>query len=289
MRIILFSFITFFASLSCAYANDQSLSALDLRIQEEQQLEQENFALLAHKPNYLLFANYNLQPNQAPWQGLGGGTTPIKRTESNFQISFKTLLGHDLFMPNDGLFLAYTQKSFWQIYNKTLSSPFRDTNYNPELFYRMRFAKALGESLTLRTLSFGIEHESNGRADPLSRSWNRLYSTAAANTGNLLITAKLWWRIPEQPAKDNNPDIARFLGYSELYAHYKKRQQVFGLMLRPNISHKFKSSIKLDYSFPLHGQLKGYVQYYNGYGESLIDYNHRNQSFGFGIALSHWL
>lgn len=60
--------------------------------------------------------------------------------------------------------------------------------------------------------------------------------------------------------------------------------------LSPIVCNNFQSdnhgAMKLNWSFPLYGRLRGYVQYFNGYGESLIDYNHRQQSFGLGVSLT---
>ncbi|MFQ5345132.1 MAG: phospholipase A [Mariprofundus sp.] len=265
-----------------------SKSHVETRLEMEQDVENNGFAILPHKPNYILLANYNSRPNQAPWQSFGAGSAPVKKTEIKFQVSIKVPLVKNLLTNDDTLFVGYTQKSFWQAYNRKVSSPFRDNNFNPEIFYRMRLDQDfLGWKA--RILTFGFEHESNGRAEPLSRSWNRIYGFAAAERGNLTLGLKAWYRIPESASSDNNPDITRFMGHSELYAYYKSGGHTLGIMFRPAFYGGFRHGLQLDWSFPLLGKLHGYVQYYNGYGESLIDYNHYNNSIGVGFILSNWL
>ncbi len=271
----------------CAAAT-QPESLLEQRYAQERQLEHAPFVILPHKPNYILLGSYNTRPNQAPWQGFGYGAKPVQHSEIKFQLSIKIPLMHDLFRSGDGLYAAYTQKTFWQAYNKRISSPFRDTNYNPELFYRTPFSAQIS-ALSLHALAVGFEHESNGRADPLSRSWNRIYGVASSSVGDINLMLKLWWRIPEPAAKDNNPDILNYLGNSELYGYYKRDGHTFGVMFRPAWRGGFKSAVQLDWSFPLFGNVQGYVQWFNGYGESLIDYNHYNNTIGIGVMLNNWL
>jgi len=263
-------------------------SPIENRLALEKNAEENRFAILPHKPNYILPLNYNTQPNQNPWKGFGAGPAPINHAEIKFQVSIKIPLARDLFTDGDALFAGYTQKSFWQAYNRKVSSPFRDNNFNPEIFYRIRLdSDFLG--MKARILTLGFEHESNGRAEPLSRSWNRIYSLFAAEHGNLTLGLKAWYRIPEAASVDNNPDITHYLGHAELHAYYHSGEQIFGLMFRPGFSAGFTPGIQLDWSFPLIGKLKGYVQYYSGYGESLIDYNHYNNTIGIGVMLTNWL
>jgi len=263
-------------------------SPIENRLMLEKKAEANRFAILPHKPNYILLLNYNTRPNHDPWKGFGAGPTPINHAEIKFQVSIKIPLARDLFTDGDALFAGYTQKSFWQAYNRKVSSPFRDNNFNPEIFYRMRLdSDFLG--LKVRIMGIGFEHESNGRAEPLSRSWNRVYGFFAAERGNLMLGLKAWYRIPEPASVDNNPDITDYLGYGELYASYKVWGNRLSLMFRPSLTAGFSPGLRLGWSFPLFGKLNGYIQYYNGYGESLIDYNHYNNSIGFGLAVNDWL
>jgi len=271
------------------YSNEfGSLSYVDSSLELEKKAAKNRVAILPYKPNFILLANYNSRPNQTPWKGFGAGPAPVNKTEIKFQISIKVPLAHGIFMDNDGLFAGYTQKSFWQAYNRDISSPFRDNNFNPEIFYRMELDQDF-LSLNARLLTVGFEHESNGRAEPLSRSWNRVYGSIVAERGNLTFGLKAWYRIPESASVDNNPEITNFLGYGELYVYYKSGGNTLSLMFRPSLTAGFSPGLQLDWSFPLFGKLQGYIQYYSGYGESLIDYNHYNNSIGVGVILSNWL
>lgn len=290
-RAAVYSAVSLFVLLNPVVAGAESQSEpshVESRLEMEEEAEGNRFAILPHKPNYILPLTYNSRPNQEPWKGSGAGETPIKKAEIKFQVSIKVPLTHDLFMEGDGLYVGYTQKSFWQAYSKEISSPFRENNFNPEIFYRMKLdEEVLG--LNARILTLGFEHESNGRAEPLSRSWNRIYGMVVAEKSNLTLALKAWYRIPEKASEDNNPDITHYLGYGELYAYYKYDDHILGMMFRPAFSGGFKSGLQLDWSFPLFKNLQGYVQYYNGYGESLIDYNHYNNRIGVGIMLNNWL
>jgi phospholipase A1 len=103
--------------------------------------------------------------------------------------------------------------------------------------------------------------------------------------------ARAWYRIPESYSDDNNPDIEHFLGYGDLLAVYKwNPRNTMSLLVRNNLSwNDNKGGYQLDWSFPLYGRLKGYVQVFTGYGESLIDYNWRQTTFGIGVLLTDWM
>jgi phospholipase A1 len=264
------------------------LSALSRHWELDDDAKQGAFLFRAHRPNYLIPLKYSSAPNGTPFQD----TFPqpeldLDSIEAELQLSFKIkakegVFGHDDF----DLWLGYSITSFWQAYNSGISSPFRETNYEPEamLVYRTDYELA---GFRGRFLNLGIVHQSNGRGEDLSRSWNRVYAQFGFERGNLALLVRPWYRIPEDAEEDDNPDIDDYLGYGDLTAIYRRGRNVYSLLLRNNFrAPDNHGAVKLNWSFPLHGRLKGYVQYFNGYGESLIDYNHSQQSLGIGFSLT---
>ena len=79
------------------------------------------------------------------------------------------------------------------------------------------------------------------------------------------------------------------MGYFELMGTWEQNDYEFSLMLRNNLNSPNYGAVRFDASFPLWGRVRGLVQYFNGYGESLIDYNHRNERIGIGILLTDML
>lgn len=250
------------------------------------------FTLMAHRPNYLLVAAYNSSGfNAEPFrEAFDDPSIDLDDTEAQFQLSVKFPLAVNLFDKNIDIFAAYTIRSFSQAYNSDISFPFRDTNHEPEAWVQFRpdwrFA---GFSNSVNAL--GFVHQSNGRGGDLSRSWNRIYANFLLERGDLALGIKPWYRIPGN-ADDDNPDIDDFLGYGEVRAAYKWKENTFGMMFRNVFESGFeKGAVELSWSFPLwdYDYFRGYVQYFNGYGQSLIDYNQRVNSIGIGLSLTDYL
>lgn len=250
------------------------------------------FSFTPYQQNYLLPYHYTDRTNNSPSKV---GEVPVVRddvlnnTEATFQLSFKVKLAQDLFPAGSDLWFGYTQYSVWQVYNEALSSPFRNTDYQPELMYVIPTG---GEVLGLkwRMLNLGLVHQSNGRSEPLSRSWNRAYAQFGFERGNFALLLKPWYRFDEDTPDDDNPDITDYVGRGEVLAVYKWGRQEFSARWRNNFqAHDNRGSILLDWSFPLVGNLKGYAQFFNGYGETLLDYNHGQTTFGLGILLTDWM
>lgn len=261
-------------------------SAIDRRQEEEALAARSRFSLLPYKQNYILPLSYNSRPNDEPYLD---DSRDLDRIELKFQLSFKIPLAKGVVAGYGDLYAGYTQQSFWQAYNSQQSAPFRETNYEPELFVDFTTAYSL-LGLRSRFVSLGLSHQSNGRSEPLSRSWNRIYLLAAFERGNFYCAIKPWYRIPERSKDDDNRDIDHYLGYGELHALYILGEQRLGLMLRNNLRSENRSAVQLDWSFPLHSdRLQGYVQLFHGYGESLIDYNHLTNRISLGIIVSNWL
>lgn len=208
------------------------------------------------------------------------------RTEAVFQVSAK----HRIF--NTPIYFAYTQISFWQAYDRNNSAPFRETNYNPELFWRtMRFPFRGGQV----GADIGFEHESNGQRPPISRSWNLFYACPYYYHSNLLFYLKLRYRFPEDAKEfpeaavgDDNPDITDFLGYSDLHLYYTFAwNHTVHLSLRGNI-HTGNSGVVLNYSLPVPKSAMSFftVRISHGYGESLVDYKKSLTRIGVGIMFA---
>ena len=269
-------------------------TALGKRIREEDSTIRNLWTIMPHRQNYILLGNYNFSSmNEQPWEDFAGEDVYLNNTEVKFQISFKFMLWENLFKKrtNGDLFFAYTQLAMWQLYNKDISSPFRDTNYEPEAFLAFDNDWQIF-GFTNRVNLFGFAHQSNGRSEPLSRSWNRLYASFVFEKENFVSGLKVWYRIPEDAENDNNPDIEDYLGNFELRSIYKWNKQTFGLMWRNNLDiDDNRGAVELSWSFPLPGtdRIKGYVQYFNGYGQCLLDYNASASTLGAGFLLTDWL
>jgi len=270
-------------------AEEIPLTDIQKRYKNELSIRGNRFAITAHKPTYILIAAYNWSGiNEEPFIAAGEDAS-FKDTEAKFQVSLKFPLVEDLFGNNGDIYAGYTNRSFWQVYDSTDSSPFRETNHEPELWFswntRWRF---LG--VTNRAVRAGYVHQSNGRAGTLSRSWNRLFAEFIFEKGKYSGSFKPWWRIPEDRDRDDNPDINDYLGYFEFLNVYTKRKHSFSLMVRNNLrSSDNRSAVQMEWNFPLLKYLDGYIQWFNGYGESLIDYNRHVNSFGIGVSLTDWL
>jgi phospholipase A1/A2 len=277
---------------------DAPASLILRRLEREDAGQRLRSLLTPHRRNYLLPATYMDDPNEAPFRTEAGESFPddaLENAEAKFQLSLKLRLASTLLTDRDRIYLGFTTLSFWQAYNADVSAPFRETNYEPELFWTTPLDWGpLGLDAGLLTL--GFSHQSNGRGGSLSRSWNRLYANLAFEKDNLVVSIKPWWRIPEdrkddplQARGDDNPDIEKYLGHFELSTVYRRNDHEIGLMLRNNLRSDSRGALQLDWTFPLWGGVRGYAQYFNGYGESLIDYDARTERIGLGILLTDLL
>ncbi len=258
--------------------------------------ECQKFALSPFRPNYILPLSYNSSPNFPPFRNYA---RKMDKAEVKFQVSLKGPVYKGVFNGYGDLYAAYTNISWWQAYNKELSSPFRETNHEPELFMVFPMQTAvLGMTFSLAMV--GISHQSNGRSGDLSRSWNRLYANVLLERGDFVFSIKPWYRLkedkkdPNEPGYpnvkgDDNPDIAKYMGHGELRFGYKIGTHQFGMMVRNNLrSSNNKGAVQLDWTLPLGDMFRGYIQYFNGYGESLVDYNASSNRISIGLALSEW-
>ena len=244
-------------------------------------------AITPYRGNYILPVTYNSSPNDGPARISDPGKE-MENLEVAFQISFKTRLWERILDGKTDLWVAYTQRSFWQLYDFADSSPFRETNYEPEFLLNFRTDYEL-LGFRGRYVSVGLNHQSNGRPEPLSRSWNRAVANVGFERGDVVLVLNAWYRFPEDDVDDDNPGIERFMGYGQINLHYFRTGHRLGLSWRNNLrAGGNKGALQVEWSFPLLALVDGYVQYFNGYGESLLDYNASSNRIGVGFILREW-
>jgi len=246
----------------------------------------ETFTLTALEPNYFAYS-YLSSPNQQPYDFLGEDED-LDKSEIKFQLSFRSKLADDLFDRQADLWFGYTQVSYWQLFNGDISAPFRETNYAPEIFVSFLTDYRLF-GLDGSVVNLGIVHESNGRAEPLSRSWNRIYAEFILEQGDFALSFKPWVRIEESADEDDNPEITDYMGNYEIQALYRRDEQLFSVMLRNLFDDEHRYNSELQWSFPIKNRLRGLLQWYNGYGENMIDHDHNNHRVVVGILMTDWL
>ena len=273
----------------------KKLGAISERMIKERQSAFNPYVITPHKMNYILPVIVTSKVNNEVYNDFSNWAENIKDIEAKFQISIKVPLFTSTFLvKGDQLFFGFTLESWWQIYSEDISRPFRETNYQPEFFY---FIPTKWHPFDTNSgVFFGFEHQSNGRSQLVSRSWNRIYANFIFEKDNFAFSFRPWYRIPEgdKPTTndvigDDNSDITKYMGHFELGMAYDWRKDYeVSLKFRENFSNHH-GAVEIGFTFPLWGKLRGYAQYFNGYGESLIDYNHKQQRFGIGIALTDLL
>lgn len=247
------------------------------------------FRLVSYKPIYITAGRWTSKTNKFPISEnpdyASDELQDYNNFEAKFQLSFKSKVMQSIFWGCGDLWIAYTQKAHWQVYNKKLSRSFRELNYEPEIILNFPLNKPLFGG-KLRTTSIAINHQSNGKDLPLSRSWNRIIFNVGYEIGNWDVIFKPWIRLSDE--EDENPLITKYIGNGELDVSYTYFNHEFNAI----ITHPFNSlkygGMQLNYVFPIEGHLRGHVQAFHGYGETLVDYNHSQTSLGIGISFANW-
>ncbi len=252
MKLLLLLLLFSFSTLAARHADFSSSHGVQLKL---------------HKSNYLL-----------PLYQSPGALGARKETEVSFQFSFEVKL---LSIGATYLGFAYTQKSFWQAYDAVNSMPFRENNYNPELFYR------IGQKSV--RWDIGLEHESNGEAEPTSRSWDRIFTRVEFLSSHLRLQLKYWYIYaedyysPTQPEKKHN--MRYYMGSGHISLAVRMGSVIYKLLGRYNFSthYGYQQHWLL---FPLGSSLYWAFHYTKGYGNSLRDYIHSIESYGTGIVIN---
>ncbi len=249
----------------------------------------EAFGLQPYRPNYLLPFGYTPQT----YKRYTATDRDYIHFEAEFQVSFKLPLAQNIFGYNGIYYGAYTQRSYWQVY--TPSSPFRETNYNPEAF--AVFPVSYADSFGLKTITVGYSHISNGQGNidktdnidyynfgNRSRSINTLFTKFTFQQQALIWHLKFWLPIG---SLEDNPDIMHYYGYGSIGAMYFYRKNLFTIDGRFNPFYQ-KGAVEATYSRPslINKNVFLFVKVFYGFGESLIDYNHEVAKIAVGWSFS---
>ncbi|SOD92349.1 phospholipase A [Spirosoma fluviale] len=250
------------------------------------------FLVTAYKPLYITAGRWSTDPNGQPVSENPAYNypfnIPLGRYEARFQLSLKVKVLQGIFGRTGDLWVGYTQKSHWQIYNTTFSRPFRETNYEPELI--LNFATNFSFlGMKTRMLGIAFNHQSNGRAVPLSRSWNRIIAQAGFERGKWVVLFRPWLRLPDM--EDENPAITDNIGRADATVIYRTGRHLFSAVGSHSLrgGAKNRGQVQFDWTFPVTGNLRGDLQILHGYGETLIDYNHKQTTIGLAVSLVDWL
>ncbi len=213
---------------------------------------------------------------------------------ARFQFSFKyRMFDPDSrpvawFSPLANLHFGYTQTSMWDLGSE--SKPFRDTSYRPSLFWQ---GTTYRDGFKPDLIRAGFEHESNGRAGADSRSINIFFLEPGwvnrLSNGRIVGFASKFYAYQD---KSDNPDIQRYRGFADWeFGVGREDGAVWMAKLRSGTGGY--SSAQVEFSYPLRDPLFAraggfvYVQMFNGYGETLLDYNRKQSTqlrIGFAIV-----
>ncbi len=258
------------------------ISELDIDGNEKKTIAEivnSSFNLRAYKENYFLPVSVRYNSEFVP-----NGTHEAADTESEFQVSIRYDFSSDLLGLGEIYSFGYTQRAWWQIY--VPSAFFRETNYQPEFFVTIP-TYTFWKNSSVKGFKLALIHQSNGRGGVYERSWNRASLSTFWMYKNVITELELWYRFKDRT--DYNPDLLDYLGYGKIRFIVPYEEHLFKLMMRSNFRHK-KSSVEFIYTYPLpareENDLFVFFKTFNGYGESLIDYDHNVNKVSIGLAIS---
>jgi phospholipase A1 len=236
---------------------------------------------------YLLPMVYNWTPHENIYEGIedsarGPGKRDLyKNRELELQISFSIPLVKKIGQRNWDVLVAYTHRSYWQVYNSAWSRPFRETNYTPEVFSRYVFSTPKSfRRLQLVSFDAGYAHQSNGQIQQLSRGWDRLFVRTEVDAWGVHAQLSAWVRL--ENSRDDNPHIEHYFGHGQV--ELSKAVESHTLHLKLPLLARYPS-VDFKYSYPLSEGIRWLVSYQSGYGHSLIEYDRFTQRVGVGFLL----
>lgn len=236
--------------------------------------EEEVLDLLSNQPDFGMYKDNYFITGVPTNKSINNQTADAK-----FQISIRQRLFKRTMPFNTQLMLIYTQKSFWDIYDE--SSPFADNNYNPGLL----LTKPIIHNNNLKGMaSFSFEHESNGRNGAENRSWN-FFTLSGTYFFNpyFFVQAKVWYGW----LGEDNPDLYDYRGFGLIALNYRSINDRIAISLVLNPIKNFSVNTQLEVNYKLNKRANQFLflQWYQGYGEGLLDYNRYTSMVRAGICI----
>lgn len=232
--------------------------------------------LYPHEPIYMIF-----------------GTNDEWNWSMRFQLSFKYLLTDKILRDDDSLFFGYTQTSVMDL--SYPSAPFHDSSYRPSLFYEIADGERKRRKGSLPWLQAGYEHESNGKARPDSRSMDIFFLRPCFYFGSpdgthLRFAPKVWTYL----GQGGNSDMEHYRGYADLLGilDIGKDEGFFSesqiaVTLRKGAYWHY-GSLQVDAAYPLGSTFFLHLQYFNGFGETILDFDKRETQYRLGFMMIPW-
>ncbi len=269
-----------------AYTEDTNY--LRNRIDKAISQQKDHISLLQYRENYLVYSYFLNGVNQQPVDSaFPNEEHSFLDYEMQFQFSFMVPIALNIFDIPLSVYGAYTNRSFWQLFDKEDSRPFRETNHEPEIWLAWDYDLSWGD-LKAPMIWFGFRHQSNGQYVNMSRGWNRIYTQAFFGYKHWSSSAIFWHRLKGGSPEDKRFDYEKFIGSGELRLDYTFQKSELGMIYAYSFSGFDFGSVTLQYSHAMSNAVDFYVRYFDGYGESLIDIEYISQTISVGILLNEW-
>jgi phospholipase A1 len=268
----------------------------------------DTFSLRGYRPISLAVVtsdSVNTQPSSPTLGHTALTAQPYMRTENKIQLSVRTKMAKGLLKKGDND--RRPRLAVVRLHAAKLLAAVQRQPVAAVPHHRPRAGSALHlpapdplpGGWTLPASGLGLVHQSNGQSLPLSRSWNRVYLMGAAEKplgqdSGLILQGRIWDRLKESSGNDDNPGIEDYVGRAEVTGSWQiNKANTVGVTLRHSLRKEARGSARLDWmmapsSSPNYTGLRYHVQLFNGYGDSLVDYNRKRTVLSVGLSLVDW-
>lgn len=251
------------------------------------------FALMPYKRNYIVYSSLINGINEQPYiEDSPDVAIDGKNQELQLQVSIMVPVWNRIFDTPLSIYGGYTNRSFWQVFAENNSQPFRETNHEPELWLWYHYDLEFG-GLNLPMVWLGYNHQSNGKWEPLSRGWDRIFAQFFASYYAFDLQWKPWITIGETDTYNglngrNIEDYTPYMGDGELALSFAYEQMNSTVFWNYSFSGIEYGGITADLEIPITDYLSLYGRYFYGYGESLIDMDYVSNTASIGFCINDW-